>query len=69
MKREDRVKLDESLRAIRRLAKMYILKDDLKHLWEYTYPGAAMNFWNQWYHRAIRSRIEPLKTFDRNLKE
>ena len=48
---------------------MYVLKDDLKHLWDYHYPGAALRFWKQWYCRAIRSRIEPLVRFARNLKE
>lgn len=63
----DRVKLDELLAANRRLMTVYVLKDDLKHLWSYTYPGAAMRFWKAWYSRAIRSRIEPLKRFARNL--
>lgn len=27
-----------------------------------------LQFWQQWYHRAIRSRIEPLKAFARKLK-
>ena len=66
--RKDRVKLDELLRANRKLMTVYVLKDDLKHLWDYTYLGAARNFWKQWYNRAIRSRIEPLKKFARNLK-
>lgn len=46
-----------------------MLKDDLKHLWDYTYPGAAARFFQDWYHRAVRSRIDPLKTFARHLKE
>ena len=66
---EDRVKLKELLAANKRLTTAYILKDDLKHLWDYTYEGAATRFWNQWYSRAIRSRIEPLKNFARKLKE
>jgi transposase len=69
VKREDRVKLDELLQANRKLATVYVLKDDLKHLWDYVYEGAARRFWQQWYDRAIRSRIEPLKTFARRLKE
>ncbi len=68
-RKEDRVKLDELLRANRRLMTVYILKDDLKHLWDYTYRGAALRFWKQWYSRAIRSRIDPLKRFARSLKE
>ena len=65
---EDRVTLRDLLAANRRLATAYVLKDDLKHLWDYTYAGAARRFFAEWYHRAIRSRIEPLKAFARNLK-
>jgi len=68
VKRKDRVKLDELLRANRKLSIVYVLKDDLKHLWDYVYEGAARRFWEQWYSRAIRSRIEPLKKFARRLK-
>jgi transposase len=66
--RQDRVKLDELLAANRKLCTVYVLKDDLKQLWDYRYPGAARRFWQEWYHRAIRSRIAPLKKFARNLK-
>jgi len=64
----DRVKLKELLAANRKLATVYVLKDDLKHLWDFVSPGHARRFWNQWYSRAIRSRIEPLKAFARKLK-
>jgi len=67
-KTEDRVRLQELLRANRRLATVYVLKDDLKHVWQYTYPGAATRFFNDWYHRAVRSRIQPLKVFAQKLK-
>ncbi|MGH9197522.1 MAG: ISL3 family transposase, partial [Acidimicrobiia bacterium] len=67
-KREDRVKLDELLAANRKLLTVYVLKDDLKQLWDYSYVGAARRFWKQWYRRAIYSRIEPLKKFARNLQ-
>jgi transposase len=67
-KREDRVRLQELLQANKKLATVYILKDDLKHLWDYHYPGAALRFWKGWYDRAIHSRIEPLVRFARNLK-
>lgn len=65
---EDRVKLRDLLAANRRLAAVYVLKDDIKHLWRYAYPGAARRFFDEWYQRAVRSRIEPLKAFARNLK-
>lgn len=66
---KDRVRLRELLAANRALATTYVLKDDLKHLWDYAYEGAARRFWKEWYDRAIRSRIEPLKQFARNLRE
>jgi transposase len=69
VKREDRIKLDELLQANRKLTTVYVLKDDLKHLWNYVYEGSARRFWAQWYSRAMHSRIEPLKTFARRLKE
>src|SRR4029077_2429493 len=68
-KQSDRIRLDELISANKRLATVYVLKDDLKHLWDYRYEGAALRFWKQWYARAIRSRIEPLNRFARNLKE
>ena len=68
VRHKDRVRLKELLAANRKLATVYVLKDDLKHLWDYTYPGAARRFWEQWYSRAIRSRIEPLKAFAKKLK-
>jgi transposase len=64
----DRVRLRELLDANRHLAVVYVLKDDLKHLWSYTYAGAATRFFEAWYQRAIRSRIAPLKAFARRLK-
>jgi len=67
VKPEDRVRLQDLLAANRRLAAVYVLKDDLKHLWDYTYQAAAARFFTHWYQRAIRSRIEPLKAFARNL--
>ena len=67
-RKEDRIKLNELLAANRKLATVYVLKDDLKHLWDFVSVGHAKRFWQQWYRRAIRSRIEPLKVFARKLK-
>jgi transposase len=65
---EDRIRLRELLRANRHLMTVYVLRDDLKHLWDYRYPGAALRFWKGWYSRAIRSRIPALKKFAKLLK-
>ena len=64
----DRIRLDELLAANRALFTVYVLKDDLKALWDYRHAGYALRFWQQWYGRAMRSRIEPLKAFARRLK-
>lgn len=67
-RRKDRVRLRELLAANRKLLTVYVLKDDLKHVWDYHQPARARRFWQHWYDRAIRSRIEPLKAFARKLK-
>ena len=64
----ERIRLRELLAANKALWVVYVLKDDLKHLWDYRYTAAALRFWKAWYGRAMRSRIEPLKRFARNLK-
>jgi transposase len=65
---DQKVRLSELLAANRSLMVAYVLKDDLKHLWDYIYPKAARRFWKDWYGRAMRSKIRPLKKFARNLK-
>jgi transposase len=67
-RRADRVRLRELLEANRSLCRVYLLKDDLKALWDYRHVTYAQRFWEGWYQRAIRSRIEPLKAFARKLK-
>ncbi len=66
---EDQVRLEELLAANRALFTCYVLKDDLKALWDYRHAGYALRFWAQWYHRAVRSRIAPLKGFARRLND
>lgn len=67
-RREDRVRLDELLRANRRLMTVYVLRDELKHLWNFRSRGHALRHWKQWYAHAVRSRIEPLRRFAKRLK-
>lgn len=69
LKKQDRVRLRELLAVNRRLATVYVLKDDLKSLWDYRLPNWAYQFFGEWYARAVRSRIEPLKRFAHHLRE
>ena len=63
----DRVRLEELLAANRALFRVYVLKDDLKQLWQFVDPDAARQFWHHWYRRAVASRLAPLKAFARML--
>lgn len=66
---EEPARLKELLAVNRRLFAVYVLRDALKKLWEYRYPGPAEKWFKGWYNRAIRSRIPELKRFARALKE
>ena len=48
---------------------VYVLRDDLKHLWKYRYRDAARRFLNEWSSRTMESEITPLKSFAEKLAE
>ena len=66
--RADRVRLRDLLAANKALMTVYVLRDELKHLWEFRSRGHALRFWKQWYGHAVRSRIAPLRSFAKRLK-
>jgi transposase len=66
--RADRVRLNELLAANKALMTVYVLRDELKHLWDFRSRGHAHRFWKQWHAHAVRSRIEPLTRFATRLK-
>ncbi len=53
LERDERRLVKELLALNRRLAKAYLLKEQLAHLWDYTYEGAARRFLTTWL-RALR---------------
>jgi transposase len=55
--------LDTILAASPRLAKAYYLKESLGHLWDYTYKGAAIRFWESWKSQLKWSRLKPFRRF------
>lgn len=65
----DRVRLRELLRANQPLFTVYLLKDDLKQLWQYKSLYAARRFWLGWYRRARASRLPALIAFADNLAQ
>ncbi|MBK4737904.1 ISL3 family transposase [Noviherbaspirillum pedocola] len=68
IRENDQIRLNELLAANQALMTVYVLKDDLKALWNYRHRGYAMRFWEDWYERAISSGIGPLCQFARRLK-
>lgn len=64
----DRVRLGELLAANHAIFTAYVLKDDLKTLWQYRHADAAEQFWQQWHNRAVGSGIQPLQQFANRLK-
>jgi transposase len=62
LERDERHQLRELLALNRRLAKAHLLKEQLAHLWDYTYEGAAWRFLTAWV-RALR--WQRLPAFDK----
>jgi len=62
------VQLDELLAANKALLTVYLLKDDLKHLWRYRSKPWALRAWKRWKRRAMRSGLQPLQHFARCLE-
>ena len=56
--------LEYNLKTIR----SYLLKEDFKFFWEYTYAQNAGKFLDRWCARAMRSRIEPMKKVAKMLR-
>ena len=46
----------------------YLLKEDLDGLWGYVSPYWAGEFLKRWCTRAMRSRLEPIKTVAKTLR-
>ena len=55
------VKLAELLQYNLKSIRAHLMKEDFQRFWEYWSPSWAGKFLDQWCHRAMRSRIEPMK--------
>jgi transposase len=62
------VKLSELLRYNLRTVRAYLLREEFQRLWEYTNPGWAGKFLDEWTGRVIRSRLEPMKKVARTIR-
>ena len=62
------MRLDELLQASQPLFTAYLMRDELKRLWFYRYPGWARRAWQHWLQQAQGSGIAPLVHFAHKLK-
>ena len=68
LKPEQAVKLEELLAANASLAKVYLLKDQLKTLWFADDEATARSGWQEWAGMAMSSGIDALMRFTRKLE-
>jgi transposase len=62
------VKLSELLQYNLQSIRSHLLREDFQRIWEYTTPGWAVKFLDQWCTRTMRSKIEPMKKVARSLR-
>ena len=43
-----------------KVARAWTLKERFRQFWDYTYRGAAQNFFTRWFWRATHSRLRPM---------
>lgn len=53
----------------RRIYRAWLLKDEFEHFWEYQAPWAAERFIKRWMTSALRSRLEPMRSFVNTLRK
>ena len=67
--RKDAKTLRALERSNRRIYRAWRLKDEFESFWEYKAPWAARRFLQNWAATAMRSRLEPIKSFVRTLRK
>lgn len=65
---KDRQVLEEQVRGNRKLYRAMLLKDDFMDLYSYRREGWAKRFLKGWLHRAMASKLEPIKKVARMIR-
>jgi transposase len=52
-----------------KVGRAWAIKEMLRELWSYVYPESAWKFWKCWYFWAMHSRLEPIRTAAKTVKE
>ena len=69
LKDNQHVRLDELLAANAPLARVYLLKTELKEIWYAPSVREGARRWRRWYRMAIESQLAPAIHFARRLKK
>ena len=62
-------KFEETFTLLLKTGKAWGFNEALRDLWDQDSAMAATNFFNEWYRRVSHTRLEPMKTVDRSIKE
>jgi len=62
------VKLSELLKYNLQSVRAYLHREDFQRFWDYSSPGWAGRFLDEWTARVMRTRLEPLKKVARSLR-
>ena len=66
---DQRFRLRDLLRYNLKTVRAYLLKESFQQLWDYVSPAWAGKFLDEWRRQTLRSRIEPMKTIARSLRQ
>lgn len=69
LKKAGRKSLKLLLKANRRLHKAYLLKETFGQLWDYSYPVAAIKFFDNWKAQLKWQRLKPLEKFTKTIEK
>ncbi len=67
--RQQAGRLRELVRINLKSVRAYLLKEQFRRFWSYKSPAWAARFLDAWTRMAMRSRIAPLKTFAKTLRD
>ena len=65
----DTRRLNELKKSNARIHRAWVLKDEFERFWEYRSRRVAESFFRGWITAALRSRLEPMRTFARTLQD
>lgn len=60
--------LDALRKGNRRIHRAWVLKDEFERFWDYQSPWAAEKYLKRWMTTALKSRLEPIRSFVKTIR-